>query len=401
MRTFGFVVFPYLAVIIAVGGGLYRYFSRRFTYSSLSSQLLENRRLFWGSVPWHYGITLILLAHLLPWLFPGTAAAVFGNFVRVLVLELIGLALGFYCIFGIVMLFARRLPTSSRARAVTSAMDWVLLIVLGIQVLSGVGIALFQRWGSVWYLSAAVPWLWSLARFHPDASTVAGLPAAIQAHFFVGFVVILLFPFTRLVHVFTIPLEYLWRPYQVVIWNRDPRQPAPAAKVAAARPAPPPAVPEPERRQLLSRLGILVAGISAALVGIPALAFLLGLRRAPEVWRSLGKAESFPVGQTVEVAFQDSSPEPWAGVTAQTAAWLRRDADQQFTAFSMNCTHLGCPVRWLPSADLFMCPCHGGVFYKDGTVASGPPPKRLVTYPVRVRDGMVEILTSPVPITTS
>ena len=110
-------------------------------------------------------------------------------------------------------------------RAVTSPMDWILLLVLAFQVLSGVGVALFERWGSVWYLSTAVPWLWSLVRLHPDASTVTGLPVFIQAHLISGFVVILLFPFTRLVHVFAIPIEYLWRPYQVVIWNRDPRQP--------------------------------------------------------------------------------------------------------------------------------------------------------------------------------
>ncbi|HKV81405.1 MAG TPA: Rieske (2Fe-2S) protein [Candidatus Sulfotelmatobacter sp.] len=90
---------------------------------------------------------------------------------------------------------------------------------------------------------------------------------------------------------------------------------------------------------------------------------------------------------------------PWAGVTAETAAWLRRVDELQFKAFSVDCTHLGCPVRWLPAADLFMCPCHGGVFYADGRVASGPPPKPLTTYPVRVENGQVQILTSPLPIT--
>ena len=109
------------------------------------------------------------------------------------------------------------------------------------------------------------------------------------------------------------------------------------------------------------------------------------------------------------IAFRSARPwrsrfwirRPYLGrACAKTAAWLRRESDQQFIAFAINCTHLGCPVRWLPNADLFMCPCHGGVFYKDGTVASGPPPKPLVTYPVRVRDGRVEILTSPLPITS-
>ena len=89
---------------------------------------------------------------------------------------------------------------------------------------------------------------------------------------------------------------------------------------------------------------------------------------------------------------------PWAGVTGQTAAWLRREPNGEFVAFAVNCTHLGCPVRWIEAAQLFMCPCHGGVYNKDGTVAAGPPPRPLVRYGVRVHDGQVEILASPTPI---
>ncbi len=110
--------------------------------------------------------------------------------------------------------------------------------------------------------------------------------------------------------------------------------------------------------------------------------------------------DDFQVGSTVEVSFVDPSSLPWSGVTAKTAAWLRRESPEEFIALSINCTHLGCPVRWLPNARLFMCPCHGGVYYPNGSVACGPPPKPLVRYPVRVENGQVEILTSPIPITT-
>jgi menaquinol-cytochrome c reductase iron-sulfur subunit len=132
------------------------------------------------------------------------------------------------------------------------------------------------------------------------------------------------------------------------------------------------------------------------------LGFLLSplVREPPQVWRTIGPVDNFKVNQTVLVTFEDTSPLPWAGVTAESAAWLRRDSEDSFTAFSVNCTHLGCPVRWLADADLFMCPCHGGVYYADGMVAAGPPPKPLPTYPVRTRNGQVEILTSPIPITT-
>ncbi len=152
------------------------------------------------------------------------------------------------------------------------------------------------------------------------------------------------------------------------------------------------------RRRFLTRLSILAGVIGGAIVAVPSITFLLGLRKAPQEWRAVGRIEGFRVGSTVEVAFTDPSPLPWSGVTARTAAWLRRVSDQEFIAFSVDCTHLGCPVRWLADADLFMCPCHGGVFYKDGRVASGPPPQPLVRYPVRVKEGAVEILTSPLPI---
>ncbi len=152
------------------------------------------------------------------------------------------------------------------------------------------------------------------------------------------------------------------------------------------------------RRGFLSLLSVVLGAVAAALAAIPSGLFLLGERRTPQVWRSVGRLDAFAIGKTVEVSFLDPSPLPWTGVSARTAAWLRRVGERDFIAFSVHCTHLGCPVRWLPDAELFMCPCHGGVFYEDGRVASGPPPRALVRYPVRVRGDAVEILTSPVPI---
>lgn len=156
---------------------------------------------------------------------------------------------------------------------------------------------------------------------------------------------------------------------------------------------------EHDRRRFLSLISLAIGGFGALLVAVPSVWFLLGgLRKTPQVWRSVGNLEFFEIGSTVRVSFLDPSPLPWSGVTARTAAWLRRETADKFLAFSVDCTHLGCPIRWLPDANLFMCPCHGGVFYGDGRVASGPPGRSLITYPVRVRDGAVEILTSPLPI---
>jgi len=156
----------------------------------------------------------------------------------------------------------------------------------------------------------------------------------------------------------------------------------------------------PERRVFITKVSLLLMGLAGLLVAVPVVGFLIGplIRQFPGTWRPVGSVDSFQVGKTVKVNFRDPSPLAWAGVTAQTAAWLRRVSDTEFTAFALNCTHLGCPVRWLPDASLFMCPCHGGVYYADGRVAGGPPPRALFTYPVRVNNGQVEIQTSAIPI---
>ncbi len=225
MNELLYAVWPYVALTLAVVGGLYRYFTDRFSYSSLSSQLLESRRLFWGSVPWHYGIIPILLAHLFAGILPGAAGFVLGGPARLLFFEAIGLALGSFCLVGVAALFLRRVGARAQPRAVTSAADWLLLVCLFIQVTSGVGTALFLRWGSLWYLHTAVPWFWSLARLAPDFATMPPLPALVHLHAVNGFLLIALFPFTRLVHIFTVPLGYLWRPYQVVMWLKERGEP--------------------------------------------------------------------------------------------------------------------------------------------------------------------------------
>jgi quinol---cytochrome c reductase iron-sulfur subunit, bacillus type len=156
------------------------------------------------------------------------------------------------------------------------------------------------------------------------------------------------------------------------------------------------------RRRFLTRLSIGLAGVCAAILGVPLVGFVVAplFRKAPDDWRTVGQVDDFEIGHTVSVAFEDPSPLPWAGITAKTAAWLRRVSDEGFIAFSVHCTHLGCPVRWMPEAKLFLCPCHGGVYYADGSVAAGPPPRPLFRYEVRVLERNVQIKATAMPITT-
>jgi len=214
-----FVVFPYAAVIVAVVMSVYRYLDQRFTYSSLSSQLLENGMLSWASVAWHYSIVVILLAHLLAALFPGAWAALLGGGARLVLIEATGMGLGLIAVLSMALFVWRRLA-NRRVRAVTSWGDWVLLVALLVQAVMGFIVAFAYRWGGMWYLHTAAPWLESLVRLDPQIAAITPLPWFVKVHFLGGFVLVALIPFTRLVHIVTIPIAYLWRPYRTVIWNR-------------------------------------------------------------------------------------------------------------------------------------------------------------------------------------
>lgn len=156
-----------------------------------------------------------------------------------------------------------------------------------------------------------------------------------------------------------------------------------------------------DRRSFLIKISLGLSALAAVAAGIPVISALLAplLRQPPQTWRNIGTLSKFEIGNTLLVKFENPNPEPWAGITAHSAAWVRRESEQHIIAFSVNCTHLGCPVRWEKGAQLFMCPCHGGVYYKDGSVASGPPPKGLIQYPVRINKGKVQLMTQPIPIT--
>ncbi|MFN8221709.1 MAG: respiratory nitrate reductase subunit gamma [Gaiellales bacterium] len=225
MDTLLFAVVPYLAVAIAVVGGIARYRFDRFSYSSQSSQFLENRALFWGSTAWHYGIVFVLLAHLLAIVLWDPWAWFVTDPTRLKVLEVIGLALSLLAFAGLAVLLLRRLSVA-RVRAVTSPMDWVLGLLLLAQVGLGIWIALGYRWGSGWYVYTAVPWMHSLVTLDPNVSYMTPLPFVVKAHAALGFALIALFPFTRLVHIVTVPVTYLWRSYQLVVWNRRPARPS-------------------------------------------------------------------------------------------------------------------------------------------------------------------------------
>lgn len=217
---FLFGVFPYVAVAVFVVGIGWRFRAAKAGIGTRSSQSLEDRLLFWASVPWHYAILLILAAHLAAVVFPGTWGALLGAPTRLAVLEVTGIALGLWALASCALMLFRR-ATNARLRAVTTKLDWIVIALLLAQVATGVQIALTLRWGSVWYLHTTVPWLHSLATLSPQIEHAVLLPTLVKVHALSAFVLVALVPFSRLVHAVTVPVHYLWRPYQRTIWNRD------------------------------------------------------------------------------------------------------------------------------------------------------------------------------------
>lgn len=217
-----FGVLPYVALALFFVMTVQRYRQRKFSYSALSSQFLENRRHFWSSVPFHYGILGVLAGHVLAFLLPSAVLGWNAAPWRLLALEITGLALGLMTLFGLVSLFVRRVM-DKRLRRVSSVTDWVLYAMLFAQVVTGLGIAYHHSWGSSWFATNASPWLWSLLTFDPAIEYVAPLPWLIKSHIIGAFLIIGFFPFTRLVHVLVVPNMYLWRRPQLVLWNRRER----------------------------------------------------------------------------------------------------------------------------------------------------------------------------------
>jgi Rieske Fe-S protein len=150
------------------------------------------------------------------------------------------------------------------------------------------------------------------------------------------------------------------------------------------------------------KLGILFNGLVATALAVPIGRYLLSSITRGRVnsyldWVSLGPVNQFPEGETRLATFRNPVVMPSDGQTVDTACWVRRVEGEKFQVFAVNCAHLGCPVRWFQQSGLFMCPCHGGVYYRDGSRASGPPERGLFEYPYRVQNGLITIQAGEMP----
>jgi Rieske Fe-S protein len=160
------------------------------------------------------------------------------------------------------------------------------------------------------------------------------------------------------------------------------------------------------RRKLLMKLGLLLDGLVGAALAVPIVRYLISpVSRSSnsgyESWLPLGPLDQFPAGQTRLATYRNPDTAPSDGETADIPCWVRNLGGQSFQVFAINCAHLGCPVRWFPQSNLFMCPCHGGVYYSDGSRAAGPPTRGLFQYSYKVENGRLLIKAGEMPTTGS
>jgi Rieske Fe-S protein len=151
------------------------------------------------------------------------------------------------------------------------------------------------------------------------------------------------------------------------------------------------AEPLPGRRSFLRWLTYMVGAVAAVVVGVPYIGYLFGTWRKEPPWVNLGPVSGFPLGETRLMTFDNPLHRAWAGLVAHIGLFVRKEAEGRFLILASNCAHLGCPVSWFPQSGLFMCPCHGGVYYTSGERASGPPPRGLYRCVRRVRDGRLDV----------
>ncbi len=156
------------------------------------------------------------------------------------------------------------------------------------------------------------------------------------------------------------------------------------------------------RRDLFMRVGIFLNGIVGVILAAPIVRYLLSpvtreRKAGYDSWIPLGNLEQFPSGETRLATYRNPVVNSWDGDTADIACWVRNVDGQTFQVFAINCAHLGCPVRWFPQSGLFMCPCHGGAYYQDGSRASGPPERGLFEYTYRIDGGKLLIKAGEMP----
>lgn len=383
--AFLFIGLPYLALVLLVVGTATRVRSSSYSMSALSSQFLERRALRWGSVPWHAGILVVIAGHAVAFLVPGLWSSLVANRWALVAVETLGVAFAVLCAAGLATLFVRRL-LSARVQAVTSTMDLIVEGLLFVQIALGLGVALQYRWGASWAAGTLAPYLWSIVTLRPDPTFVAEMPHLVKMHVVVAWVLIACIPYSRLIHMFSVPLGYLAAAPQLVVWSNLGR----ARQTAAVRIA-------ESRRYFVTGVAATVGGATLLGVGVldKLVRFFKGPRLAPDVQAALLEERLARVKATAgqrelelerlkeqyiavaHVGELDAKKGRYFIDYDMRPALAFRGEDGFPVLISAKCTHLGCTVASeVDERGKLLCPCHISWFdLKTGQPDPGAPAK--------------------------
>lgn len=385
LEAFFFIGLPYLALFTLVAGTIYRFRAQRFTVTAMGSQFLESDQLRWGNMAWHVGILIILVGHLVPFLLPGLWQSLTAIPVFLISVEVIGVIAAFMALIGLTVLFVRRFA-SARVAAATSTADLVLLILIILQIVIGIAVATGYRWGASWSASTTTPYLWSLLTLQPRVDYIAGLPPTVKLHLVLAWLIFMIVPFTRLVHMFSLPIAYLWRAPQKVVWTT--LRPLQGATETAR------ALLDSRRHFVRGAAGVSVA---AGLLAVGVLDKLIAFFRMPGMTPEQEAELQRKRLKRLQLAAQEREleierlTEDYIFV-AQLAELSERDG-RYFTDYQMRpalafkdekglpllisakCTHLGCTVASTVQNGQILCPCHMSWF----DVKTGEPARDAVT----------------------
>lgn len=383
---FLFIGLPYVAIASLVAGSIIRYKLSAFSYSALSSQFLEDRWLAWSSLPWHVGIILILTGHLLAFGFPSLWLILVSMPTFLFVVETLGLLSAVLCLLSLIILLIRRF-VDAKLQAVTSCFDVVVLLILFLQVSTGFTVALLHRWGAVWAPGALGPYLHSIFSFMPDVSYLKEMPPFVKLHIISAWILFMLLPFTRLVHVFSLPFHYFFRAPQKVVWNNSRSQIRFEQKIQV----------DNERRLFLkAALGV---GASVTLLSMGTLdkffryflkQDLTNAEEAHILSKKLQRLKQSAEERELELERMNKDNILVAKLSDLSPVKGKYFIDYQMRpalAFrvekglpiliSAKCTHLGCTVgQDVDAQGRILCPCHISYFdVKTGQPSLGSPAK--------------------------
>lgn len=406
---FLFVGLPYIAIVTAIVAGFARARSNKYGLSARSSQFLEDRQLLWGSAPWHIGIGIVLLGHLLAVCLPGVWASLLTVPGALLTIETIGVAGALLAIVGMVVLIVRRV-VSARVQAVTSTMDLVVVGLLLAQVIVGLMSAIQFRYGAAWSTGTVVPYFWSLVRLQPDMTYVADFPMLFKLHIIGAWLIILALPFTRLMHVLYLPVHYIVRAPQLVIWSTARRRHPAAAAQAQME----------SRREFIKGVagGAVAGGLLALGVSEKLFNFFKGPRPDLEADSALLAKKLQRLQQTAEERELELERQRKEMILIGRYSELTENKGKYFTDYRMapglafkgkdglpllisaKCTHLGCTVgSEMDSQGRILCPCHISYFnVQTGEPNAGAPAKVPLPHLAWVLvDGDGKVVVSQIP----